>query len=84
MAADNYQDAERVFAWSFYSQGTSEQVTSADSFISEALTWFEAKVTDVVKRGDHTLFVAEVIEAGVRDEEGKPLQLSSTGWSYGG
>ncbi len=40
MAADNYKDAERVFAWSFYSQGTSEQVSSADTFISEALKWF--------------------------------------------
>ena len=40
MEADNYKDAERVFAWSFYSQGTNEQVSSADSFISEALKWF--------------------------------------------
>ena len=40
MEADNYKEAERVFAWSFYSQGTSEQVSSADTFISEALTWF--------------------------------------------
>ncbi len=40
MKADNYKEAERVFAWSFYSQGTSEQVSSADTFISEALSWF--------------------------------------------
>jgi len=37
---DNYKDAERVFAWSFYSQGTNEQVSSADPFIAEALNWF--------------------------------------------
>jgi tetratricopeptide (TPR) repeat protein len=37
---DNYRGAEKVFAWSFYSQGTNEYVTSADLFIHEALTWF--------------------------------------------
>ena len=40
MAADNYRGARRVFGWSFYSQGTSERVTSADQFIAEALAWF--------------------------------------------
>ena len=40
MEADNYRGASRVFAWSFYSQGTGEKVTSADLFISEALDWF--------------------------------------------
>jgi len=40
MAQDNYRGAVRVFAWSFYSQGTSERVTSADRFMGEALAWF--------------------------------------------
>ncbi len=40
LAADNYRGARRVFAWSFYSQGTSERVTSADLFIASALEWF--------------------------------------------
>ena len=40
LAADNYRGAKRVFAWSFYSQGTGDRVTSADIFISEALKWF--------------------------------------------
>ena len=40
MAADNYRGAKRVFAWSFYSQGTGDRVTSADIFIAEALKWF--------------------------------------------
>ncbi|MCH8961797.1 MAG: toll/interleukin-1 receptor domain-containing protein, partial [Bacteroidetes bacterium] len=37
---DNYRGAERVFAWSFYSQGTKERVTSADLFIRKALEFF--------------------------------------------
>jgi len=40
MAADNYRGARRVFAWSFYSQGTGERVTSADQFVAAALAWF--------------------------------------------
>ena len=40
MRWDNYRGARKVYAWSFYSQGTSERVTSADLFIAEALKWF--------------------------------------------
>jgi flavin reductase (DIM6/NTAB) family NADH-FMN oxidoreductase RutF len=46
--------------------------------------WFEARVTDAVKRGDHSVFVAEVVSAGVRDEGATPLLLRSTGMNYGG
>jgi len=41
LAVDNYRGAKRVFAWSFYSQGTGDRVTSADIFIAEALKWFD-------------------------------------------
>ncbi len=41
MAKEQYRGAERVFAWSFYSQGTSdERAASADLFIDAALRWF--------------------------------------------
>ena len=43
LAGDNYRGARRAFAWSFYSQGTGERVTSADRFITEALDWFGDK-----------------------------------------
>jgi flavin reductase (DIM6/NTAB) family NADH-FMN oxidoreductase RutF len=46
--------------------------------------WFECRVTDTVARGDHTVFVAEVLEAGVRDEAAVPLSLRATGMNYGG
>ena len=52
--------------------------------VVEAPWWFEARVTDTVKRGDHTVFVAEVVSAGVRDEGRTPLLLRSTGMNYGG
>lgn len=40
MASDDYRGAERVYAWSFYSQGTTDRVVSADQFIEAALVFF--------------------------------------------
>jgi hypothetical protein len=38
----------------------------------------------VVKRGDHTVVVAEVVEAGVRNPDATPMALRDTTWHYGG
>ena len=46
--------------------------------------WLEARVTDRVERGDHTVYVCEVVGAGVQNPDFKPLLLSSTPWNYGG
>ncbi len=43
LAADNFRGARRVFAWSFYSQGTNQRVTSADTFVDAALRFFKDK-----------------------------------------
>src|SRR5262245_32639889 len=41
MAKENFRGAERIYAWSFYSQGKSdERAASADLFIDAALRWF--------------------------------------------
>lgn len=41
MAKNNYRGAERVYGWSFYSQGAAEgRQVSADEFIAAALKWF--------------------------------------------
>jgi tetratricopeptide (TPR) repeat protein len=40
MAHDHWRGAERVFAWTFYSQGTRDTAASADQFIAKALEWF--------------------------------------------
>jgi flavin reductase (DIM6/NTAB) family NADH-FMN oxidoreductase RutF len=49
----------------------------------DAPAWFECRVLDQVARGDHTVFVAEVVGAGVRSEE-EPLTLREAGFAYGG
>jgi hypothetical protein len=40
MQGAGWDGAERVYGWSFYSQGTTDRHTSADAFISAALGWF--------------------------------------------
>jgi flavin reductase (DIM6/NTAB) family NADH-FMN oxidoreductase RutF len=58
-------------------------ITGAPLFL-DAAAWLECKITDVVKRGDHTVVVAEVVEAGVRDPGAMPMALHDTAWHYGG
>ena len=45
--------------------------------------WFECRVVEEVQRGDHTIFVGEVVAAGARHDE-EPLTLRETGFFYGG
>jgi flavin reductase (DIM6/NTAB) family NADH-FMN oxidoreductase RutF len=52
--------------------------------LTDVPAWLEARVTDKVERGDHTVFVGEVVAAGVRDAAVEPLLLADTPWNYGG
>lgn len=52
--------------------------------LTDLPAWFEARVTDSVGRGDHTVFVAELVACGVRVPQASPLALSDTPWSYAG
>jgi len=56
LAREKFRGAERVFDWSFYSQGARETEASADAFFDEALRWFgEADPTqlrDPWQKGD--------------------------------
>jgi flavin reductase (DIM6/NTAB) family NADH-FMN oxidoreductase RutF len=58
-------------------------VTGAPLFL-DAPAWFECKFVDEVKGGDHTVVVAEVVEAGVRNSDITPMTLRDTSWHYGG
>lgn len=45
--------------------------------------YLEAQVVEQVKKGDHHLFVGEILNAHTFSKD-RPLLLSDTGWSYGG
>jgi flavin reductase (DIM6/NTAB) family NADH-FMN oxidoreductase RutF len=51
--------------------------------LADAAAWFECRVVDEMKHGDHSVFVAEVVAAGVRREE-EPLTVRAAGFAYGG
>ncbi len=51
--------------------------------LEDAIGGVECAVLGQVSKGDHTVFVAEVMSAHL-NKDGESLNLSSTGWSYGG
>ena len=51
--------------------------------LDAALGWLECVVRGSLPAGDHTLFVAEVVEAGIL-REGDPLTMQETGFRYYG
>ena len=58
-------------------------VTGAPLF-SELPAWVECRVTNTVSGGDHTIYVAEVVEAGIKHGEAQALDMWNTGWFYAG
>ncbi|MGH7602157.1 MAG: TIR domain-containing protein, partial [bacterium] len=86
MRWDNYRGSQKVFAWSFYSQGTNKQVTSADLFINTALQWFGdqnpqagspwdkgKRLADLVRQQKTLLMLdgMEPLQSGYNFEKGK-------------
>ncbi|MBK6998881.1 MAG: hypothetical protein IPH35_02520 [Rhodoferax sp.] len=64
MQHDNYRGAHRIFAWSFYSQGTSdERQASEDHFLAEALKWFGVEVEAALNPWDKGRALAQAVAA---------------------
>jgi flavin reductase (DIM6/NTAB) family NADH-FMN oxidoreductase RutF len=56
---------------------------TASPVIEEAFGWVETRVFEIVKRGDHSVFIVEVIDSVLKQDE--PLMtLADTPWHYGG
>lgn len=51
--------------------------------LRDAPAYLECRVVEEIRRGDHTIFVAEVVAAGAHSDE-ESLTLRETGLSYGG
>ena len=50
----------------------------------EAVAWIECEVRQAIDFGTHTLFVGEVVDAGVTDDEQRTAAMSDTRMKYGG
>jgi flavin reductase (DIM6/NTAB) family NADH-FMN oxidoreductase RutF len=58
--------------------------TTGAPILRDCAAWFECRIRDIIETGgDHTVIIAEVIEAGV-ESDNEPLRLSDTPWHYGG
>jgi tetratricopeptide (TPR) repeat protein len=62
MQERDYGGARRVLAWSFYSQGTKENLVSADLFVSTALTWLGDESPPSLNLWARGLRLAELIK----------------------
>ena len=51
--------------------------------IQDSLGFVECEVTGHIEAGDHTVFVGQVVAAGLH-REGRILELKETKWHYGG
>ncbi len=49
----------------------------------EPPAYFECRVVEELNRGDHTIYLGEVVNAGVRNDE-PPLTIREAGFAYGG
>ncbi|MDH5293611.1 MAG: flavin reductase family protein, partial [Acidimicrobiia bacterium] len=50
----------------------------------EAIAWMDCAVRQSIDFGTHTLFVGEVVAAGINDDETRPAAMSDTRMKYGG
>lgn len=52
--------------------------------LEECPAYFECRIVGKLHKGDHTIYVGEVVHAEVRRADASPLHLRDTGWFYGG
>jgi len=60
-----------------------EAATGAPVF-DEAIAFVDCAVRHTLDLGSHTLFVGEVVDAGIRDDDARPASMADTRMKYGG
>jgi flavin reductase (DIM6/NTAB) family NADH-FMN oxidoreductase RutF len=58
--------------------------TTGVPIFTEAVAWMECAVRSAHDLGTHTLFVGEIVAAGVNDAEARAAAMSDTRMKYGG
>ena len=57
--------------------------TGAPVFV-EAAAWVDCEVRQSLDLGSHTLFIGEVVDAGINDDEARVASMADTRMKYGG
>jgi flavin reductase (DIM6/NTAB) family NADH-FMN oxidoreductase RutF len=58
-------------------------VTGAPIF-EDAIAWFDCEVRHTLDLGSHTLFVGELVDAAINDDDKRPASMRDTRMKYGG
>jgi flavin reductase (DIM6/NTAB) family NADH-FMN oxidoreductase RutF len=58
--------------------------TTGAPIFDEAIAWMDCQVRHAIDLGTHTLFVGEVVDAAIRDDEARPGSMNDTRMKYGG
>lgn len=58
--------------------------TTGAPVFDEAVAWMDCEVRHHLDLGTHTLFVGEVVGAGINDDAARPASMSDTRMKYGG
>ena len=58
--------------------------TTGAPVFDEALAWMDCRVTQSHDMGSHTLFVGEIVDGAVNDDETRPSAMTDTRMKYGG
>src|SRR5690606_3630699 len=58
--------------------------TTGAPVFDEAVAWMDCQVRQAIDLGTHTLFIGEVVDAAIRDDEARPASTQDTRMKYGG
>jgi flavin reductase (DIM6/NTAB) family NADH-FMN oxidoreductase RutF len=58
--------------------------TTGAPVFDDAIAWMDCEVRHTLDLGTHTLFVGEVVDAGVNDDDARPASMDDTRMKYGG
>jgi flavin reductase (DIM6/NTAB) family NADH-FMN oxidoreductase RutF len=58
--------------------------TTGAPVFEEAIAWLDCEVRHELDLGSHTLFVGEVVDLAIRDDEARSASMADTRMKYGG
>ncbi len=59
-------------------------VTTGAPIFEEAIAWMDCEVRQSVDLGTHTLFIGELVDAAINDDEKRSASMDDTRMKYGG
>lgn len=71
-------DGEALNGWAVHSATTGAPV------FSDSIAWMDCEVRHSYDMGTHTLFIGELVDAGINDDEKRAASMSDTRMKYGG